>query len=105
MPDTLYTPEEAAVQLRVTQRTVYTWLRKGELRGLKAGRAWRIRRDDLQAFLERHLRGGSKHYTSPHADRAARAKAGRGKFAYLKTGSDELAARKEEEIEREDRRR
>jgi excisionase family DNA binding protein len=124
MPETLYTPEEAAAQMRVSQRTVYTWLRSGELRGLRAGRAWRIRHEDMQAFMERHAqsasaisrpgssnnlvtrsdrsRGGS---LPPQTDRAARARAARGKFAYLKSTSDEFAARKQEEIEREDRRR
>ena len=51
------TSEEAAARMRVTQRTVYTWLRQGALRGLKAGRAWRIRDEDMQAFLERHEKG------------------------------------------------
>jgi excisionase family DNA binding protein len=64
MPETLYTPEEAAARMRVTQRTVYTWLRQGALRGLKAGRAWRIRDGDMQAFLERHEQGGPKYENS-----------------------------------------
>jgi excisionase family DNA binding protein len=49
---TYYTPEEVAGELRVTRRTVYEWLRNGRLRGLRAGRWWRIRPEDVAAFLQ-----------------------------------------------------
>jgi excisionase family DNA binding protein len=48
---TYYTPEEVAGELRVTRRTVYEWLRTGRLPGLRAGRWWRIRPEDVAAFL------------------------------------------------------
>ena len=51
--DDLLTAKEAARKLKVTERTLKTWLREGKLHGLKAGRAWRIRESDLRAFLER----------------------------------------------------
>jgi len=47
----LYLPEEAAEQLRVSTRTIFEWLRTGKLKGVKAGRQWRIREPDLEAFL------------------------------------------------------
>jgi excisionase family DNA binding protein len=50
----LLTPEEVATHIRVTRRTVYEWLRRGHLRGLRAGRCWRIRLIDLEAFLASH---------------------------------------------------
>lgn len=37
--------------LKVTRRSVYAWLRSGKLRGLRAGQFWRIRDEDLNAFL------------------------------------------------------
>ena len=37
-----YSPAEVAVQLDVCQRTVYNWLRGGELEGIKRGKLWRI---------------------------------------------------------------
>ena len=37
-----YSPAEVAVQLDVCQRTVYKWLRGGELEGIKRGKLWRI---------------------------------------------------------------
>jgi excisionase family DNA binding protein len=38
--------------LRVTLPTVYAWLKMGRLRGLRAGKFWRIRPADLEAFLD-----------------------------------------------------
>jgi excisionase family DNA binding protein len=49
----MMTPEEVAAEIRVTRRTVYEWLRSGKLLGLRAGRSWRVRREDLNAFLNR----------------------------------------------------
>ncbi len=48
----LYTPEELAEKLKVTRRSIYEWLLKGRLRGLRAGDTWRIAEQDLMAFLE-----------------------------------------------------
>jgi excisionase family DNA binding protein len=49
----VYTIEEVAKHLKVSTRTVREWLRSGKLKGLKAGRLWRIREEELRAFLER----------------------------------------------------
>lgn len=47
----LYTPEEAAKLLKVTRRTMYSYLRGGAIRSAKLGRVWRIARQDIEAFL------------------------------------------------------
>src|SRR5213596_2805207 len=52
MNEKLLTPEQVAERLQVTERTVYGWLRRGKLPALKLGRLWRIRPEDLEAFLE-----------------------------------------------------
>jgi excisionase family DNA binding protein len=52
MNEKLLTPEQVAERLQVTERTVYSWLRRGKLPALKLGRLWRIRPDDLETFLE-----------------------------------------------------
>ena len=51
MVEPLLTPKQAAVQLLVSEKTVLDWLRRGQLKGVKAGRLWRIRARDLDAFL------------------------------------------------------
>jgi excisionase family DNA binding protein len=47
----LLTVEEVAGLLRLHQNSVKRLLREGKLAGIKAGRAWRIRREALLAFL------------------------------------------------------
>jgi excisionase family DNA binding protein len=47
----LLTPEQVAERLQVKERTVLDWLRAGDLRGLKLGRLWRVRPEDLEKFL------------------------------------------------------
>jgi excisionase family DNA binding protein len=49
----LYTPEEAAAQLKVTRRAVYKWLITGRLNGLRVGQHWRISEDDLISFMQK----------------------------------------------------
>lgn len=51
----VYTPEELAVRLKTTRRTVYRWIEKGDLKAFKAGKMWRITREDLEEFLGRPI--------------------------------------------------
>ena len=50
--DRLYTTEEVARILRVSQKTVQMWIRAGTLPAMRYGRLWRIRQADLVAFGE-----------------------------------------------------
>lgn len=47
----LYTPTEAAKVLRFGRSTVYELMAEGSLRYVKRGRARRIRRSDLEAYV------------------------------------------------------
>ena len=47
----ILTPDEVATYLKVPKKTVYKMLRTGELRGFKAGKHWRVSRDDLGAWI------------------------------------------------------
>lgn len=53
----LLTPMQVAQRLRISRFTVMDYLRKGRLRGVKLERSWRVREEDLQAFIEARLRG------------------------------------------------
>lgn len=46
------TTDEVLGYLRVNARTVYRLIRCGELPAVRIGRQWRIRRDDLDRWLE-----------------------------------------------------
>jgi excisionase family DNA binding protein len=47
-----YSLEEVSEMLQIPRRTLYHWLDKKELKGYKIGRHWRIKREDLERFLE-----------------------------------------------------
>ncbi|MFG2469223.1 helix-turn-helix domain-containing protein [Streptomyces canus] len=47
----LYTPEEAATVLRFGRSTVYELMAEGALKYVKRGRSRRIRRSDLEAYV------------------------------------------------------
>jgi excisionase family DNA binding protein len=49
---TLYTTDDVAKLLRVSQRTVQVWIRDGALPAVRYGRLLRVRQADLQAFGE-----------------------------------------------------
>ena len=50
--DKLYTPEEVAERLQLSEQTVRRWLREEKLKGVKLGSKWRIRERDIQELLE-----------------------------------------------------
>jgi excisionase family DNA binding protein len=96
-----YTPEEVAQELRVTRRTVYEWLTRGRLRGMRAGNRWRVDVEDLRAFIQP---GSSKHpadEAAERADREARVMAIVGKYADVPVSSDDLMREKHERWQRE----
>lgn len=47
-----YSIEEVAKLLKVTYLTVYRWIQAKKLVALKAGKQYRIRRDELDKFLQ-----------------------------------------------------
>lgn len=53
MVDELLTPAEVAEHLRVDREVVYKWLKNKKLKGVHAGRHWRIQRSDLDTFLNK----------------------------------------------------
>ena len=47
----VYSLDEVRAILKVTQRTIYTYIKQGKLKAVKMGKYWRIRHEDLDAFL------------------------------------------------------
>ena len=47
----LLTPTEVAEYLRISESTVYRLLTAGAIPGVKVGRSWRVRKEDLDDFL------------------------------------------------------
>lgn len=46
------TTDDVLAYLKVKSRTVYRLIKAGELPAIRVGRQWRIRRSDLDAWLE-----------------------------------------------------
>jgi excisionase family DNA binding protein len=71
MVDEYLTIEEAASRVKVKPDTLRLWLRTGQIKGLKAGRLWRVRTRDLEAFLEQSAKKAIER-NEPAPDHAAR---------------------------------
>ena len=54
VPSELMTVEQVAAYLRLHKLTVYKFIRSGELQALRLGRSFRVRRADVEEFLEAH---------------------------------------------------
>jgi len=60
--DEILTVEEAARKLKVSPKTIYRAVEKGELRASRIGRTLRIRETDLVEYLEARMEHGPLHY-------------------------------------------
>lgn len=49
----MYTLKEVMDLLQVTQRTVYSYIKNGDLNAVKFGKYWRVSHDDLKDFMSR----------------------------------------------------
>lgn len=56
----VYTTQEVADILSVTQRTVYNYIASGQLKAAKIGRHWRVTEEQFQNFLDS---GTDEHYS------------------------------------------
>jgi len=56
---TLYTIEEISEILKVTQRTIYNYIKSNNLNAVKIGKYWRVKHSDLQQFLDTGTNKGS----------------------------------------------
>jgi len=49
----VYTLEEIVAILSVTKRTIYNYIKNGDLKATKIGKYWRVQHADLQEFLDK----------------------------------------------------
>lgn len=57
----IMTLEEVAEYLRISERTVYDWAQKGDIPCGKLGTAWRFKRSDIEAWVDRQLASENKN--------------------------------------------
>ena len=82
----LLTPGDVADRLQVNERTVTHWLRKGQLRGFKIGKEWRVSVNDFEALLETSSNKPSSSRASARLYRGADTGARRRRYRTLAAG-------------------
>ncbi|HAQ55819.1 MAG TPA: hypothetical protein DCR44_00170 [Acholeplasmatales bacterium] len=63
----LYTVEEITELLKVTQRTLYNYIKSGSLKAIKIGKYWRVKHADLQDFINNGTRNNQSLSNSVRA--------------------------------------
>lgn len=53
----IMTVSEVAEYLKISEVTTYKFVQEGKIPGFKIGRHWRIKRSDLDEFIEKLKRG------------------------------------------------
>jgi PTS system nitrogen regulatory IIA component len=53
--ETLMGIKEVAAYLKINQATAYHWAQAGRLPGIKIGRIWRFRREDIDTWLDESM--------------------------------------------------
>lgn len=59
----IFTLQEAAAYLKISERTVYDWAQKGKIPGGKIGTSWRFIRHELEAWVEKSLNRPKPNYS------------------------------------------
>jgi len=56
----VYTVRDVAQRLHLTTETIRDYLQDGKLKGFKVGKQWRVREQELEAFIEALLQQGTQ---------------------------------------------
>ena len=67
---TILTVQEVARYLRVHTMTVYRMIQRGDLPGVRVGRGWRFKRDQIDRWLAEHETNSHPTTRSPARRRA-----------------------------------
>jgi excisionase family DNA binding protein len=65
MEDPFLTVPAIANELHVNEVTVRSWIRKGSLRAIRAGRTYRVRRSELDRYVSMRTDGGDDEVSPP----------------------------------------
>lgn len=66
MSSEILTIEEVARYLRVSERTVYEWAQKGEIPAGKIGTVWRLKKDDIESWVDERLASSKTSVPKQH---------------------------------------
>jgi excisionase family DNA binding protein len=68
--DTLMGIKEVAAYLKINQATAYHWAQAGRLPGIKIGRIWRFRREDIDLWLDANMHNATSVLGMPRDEAA-----------------------------------
>jgi len=68
MSQELLDVKDVQKRLRISERTVFTLIKKGELRGFKVGNKWRFTESDIQDYEDRQRRKAQEELRLPEED-------------------------------------
>jgi putative molybdopterin biosynthesis protein len=68
MTDELFDVRQVQIRLKVSERTIFNLIKKGELRGFKAGREWRFAPEDIQDYENRQRQKADEKRNAPKSD-------------------------------------
>ena len=51
-PEALMDIKDVAIYLKLQRQTIYNWLCKGKLTGIKMGHVWRFRKSEIDGWLK-----------------------------------------------------
>lgn len=54
---TLMDIRQVTAYLQINEATAYSWAQKSKLPGIKIGRIWRFRPEDIEAWLDENMQG------------------------------------------------
>ena len=58
----LMTPDDVAIFLNISARTVYDYAQKGKIPAIKLGGQWRFREEDISSWLDKKLDESSSNF-------------------------------------------
>ena len=59
----LMTPDDVAIFLNISARTVYDYAQKGKIPAIKLGGQWRFREDDITSWLDKKVNESSSNFS------------------------------------------
>jgi len=60
---------ELAAYLKLDKQTIYNWLHKKKISGIKVGRVWRFDKDEIDAWLKTRMVPAEQEFSSPDKDK------------------------------------
>lgn len=65
MSGKLLTTKQVQEMLGVSERTIFNFMERGDLKGFKVGRSWRFEESDIEDYINRQRRKAEQRQNEP----------------------------------------